>query len=42
MDVAINCCPDCMGEGKIWDFSDDEEPNYDYCDLCQGNFTINN
>ena len=41
MDIAINCCPDCLGEKKLWNYSNDEEPSFSYCELCQGNDTLN-
>jgi hypothetical protein len=34
--VSLSHCPKCSGEGKIWDFSDHEEPSFYYCDLCKG------
>ncbi|HJW97395.1 MAG TPA: hypothetical protein VJ485_04505 [archaeon] len=34
--ISLNHCPKCGGGGKIWDFSDHEEPNFYYCDLCSG------
>ena len=41
MDISINCCPSCLGDMKLWDFSDEEEPSFSYCRLCDGNNTIN-
>jgi hypothetical protein len=41
--ISISRCPRCSGEGKIWDFGDPEEPNFYWCELCQGKTsTINN
>jgi hypothetical protein len=34
--ISLNRCPKCRGEGKIWDFSDHEEPNFYWCELCKG------
>jgi len=38
---SLNCCPKCGGQGKIWDFSNHEEPDFYWCELCMGQSTVN-
>ena len=40
--VALNCCPECAGRGRIWDFEDPDDPVFFYCELCRGKRTLNN
>jgi len=40
--ISLNRCPKCRGEGRIWDFSDHEEPNFYWCDMCKGQNMMGN